>query len=195
MALFLARVTPWVLVVGGAVGTAAAFALVLDRLALLADPSYVPSCSLSPLLSCGSVLASPQAELLGFPNPLLGLAEFPVLVTTGVALLAGATLPRWYWWGLQAGVTAGLLLVAWLIGQSLYRIGALCPYCMVVWAVVITTFWYVTLHNLAEGRFPPPVTRRAAGAVRWHATLVTASVLVVGGLVLEQFWSYWTTLV
>ena len=29
------------------------------------------------------------------------------------------------------------MFVHWLIFQSLYRIGALCPYCMVVWAVTI----------------------------------------------------------
>jgi len=44
--------------------------------------------------------------------------------------------------------------VHWLIFQSLYRIGALCPYCMVVWVVTITVFWNVTLHNLTREHLP-----------------------------------------
>jgi hypothetical protein len=43
---FLARATAWVLTIGGLVGTAAAFALILDRIALLKDPAFVPSCSI-----------------------------------------------------------------------------------------------------------------------------------------------------
>ncbi len=39
--------------------------------------------------------------------------------------------------GLAAGTLLGTVFVHWLIFQSLYRIGALCPYCMVVWAVTI----------------------------------------------------------
>ena len=46
-------------------------------------------------------------------------------------------LPRWYWAGLATGTLLGVAFVHWLIFQSLYRIGALCPYCMVVWAVTI----------------------------------------------------------
>jgi hypothetical protein len=55
--------------------------------------------------------------------------------------LAGVTLPRWVWLSLQAGAVFGLLFGHWLIFQSLYEIGALCPYCMVVWVVMITVFW------------------------------------------------------
>ena len=43
-----------------------------------------------------------------------------------------------------------MVFVHWLIYQSVFVIGALCPYCMVVWAVTIPTFFYVTVHNLAR---------------------------------------------
>lgn len=39
----------------------------------------------------------------------------------------------------------------WLIGQCLYVIGALCPWCVVVWAVMIPLFWYVTRHLAKPG--------------------------------------------
>ena len=40
----------------------------------------------------------------------------------------------------------GVLFVHWLIGQSLYELNNICPYCAVVWAatialLVLTRFW------------------------------------------------------
>lgn len=63
-----------------------------------------------------------------------------VVAATGAAALAGARMRGSYRAGLQAGVVFGAGFVHWLIGQSLYAIGALCPYCMVVWAVTMPIF-------------------------------------------------------
>lgn len=185
LAAFLTRTCGWVLALGGAIGTAAAFALMVDRIALLKDPAFVPSCSISPLLSCGSVMTSPQAELFGFPNPLIGLVAFPVVATVGVLALGGGTVPRWVWLGLQAGSVAGLVFVHWLIAQSLYAIGTLCPYCMIVWVVTITVFWYVTLHNLTAGRLPMP--RGGRRLATYHGALLTSWFLAILALVAARF--------
>lgn len=75
--------------------------------------------------------------MLGFPNPLMGIVAFTVVVVTGVLAVAKVPLPRWYWTALAVGTLAGAGFVHWLIFQSLYRIGALCPYCMVVWAATM----------------------------------------------------------
>lgn len=186
-----------ILVGGGAVGLVAAFVLLLEKIELLKDASYTPSCSLNPILNCGSVMVTDQAEVFGFPNPLLGIAAFPVVLATGAALLAGARLARWYWAGLQVGVTLGLGFVLWLMFQSLYRIGALCPYCMVVWAVVLPVFWYVTLRNAGAGLFGAEVAgARVVRTLReWHLFALTLAVLLVLVLIIEQFWYYWKTLV
>ena len=60
------RTLGWLLLVGGLLGLAAAFVLAVEKYALLADPAYVPTCSLNPVLSCGSVMSSLQAEVFGF---------------------------------------------------------------------------------------------------------------------------------
>ncbi|MBU2695857.1 vitamin K epoxide reductase family protein [Pimelobacter sp. 30-1] len=186
-----------ILVGGGALGFVTAFVLLLEKIELLKDAGYTPSCSLNPILNCGSVMVTDQAEVFGFPNPLLGIAAFPVVVATGAALLAGARLARWYWAGLQVGVTLGLGFVLWLMFQSLYRIGALCPYCMVVWAVVLPIFWYVTLRNAGAGLFGAKVAgARVVRTLReWHLFALTLAVLLVLVLIIEQFWYYWKTLV
>ncbi|MGQ0843379.1 MAG: vitamin K epoxide reductase family protein [Sporichthyaceae bacterium] len=187
----------WLLLAGGLIGFAAAFTLMVEKIALLKDPGYSPSCSLNPVLNCGSIMKTDQAEVFGFPNPLIGVAAFPVLAATGAALLAGARFARWYWIGLQTGVTLAAGFVGWLIFQSLYRIGALCPYCMVVWALVLPIFVFVTARNAEVGvlgsRLALSRTVRAIAA--WRLTIVTAAVLVVVALIAEQFWYYWRTLV
>lgn len=186
----------WLLLVGGLVGLAASFVLAVEKYALLADPTYVPTCSLNPVLSCGSVMASAQAEAFGFPNPLLGVAGFPVVAGVGAALLAGARPAPWFWGGLQVGVTGGAVFVHWLIFNSLYRIGALCPYCMAVWAVTVPIFWYVTLRNLDQmaARLPRRLASVAGTTQRFHGVFLTAWFLLITIAVLEEFWLYWSTL-
>lgn len=184
------------LVVGGAIGFAAAVTLLIEKIALLEDPNYVPSCSINPILSCGSVMRTAQAEAFGFPNPIIGVAGFAVVVTTGVAVLAGATLRRWYWLGLQAGTTFAVGFVHWLAFQSVYRIDALCPYCMVVWAVTIPLFWYTMLHNIDAGHLPVPRWLRPASGIgrRYHGTVLTVWFLIIAVAIAERFWDYWSTL-
>ena len=183
----LERHLPWLLLIGGAIGFVASFTLLVEKIALLKDPSYVPTCSINPILSCGSIMSTDQAELFGFPNPILGVAGFAVVVTAGVALVGGTQFPAWFWWGLQGGVTAGAVLVHWLIFQSLYRIGALCPYCMVVWAVTIPLLWYVSLRNLGGRGIPSRLGE-------YHGVVLTAWFLVIAGLITKRFWDYWSTL-
>ena len=184
------------LTIGGGLALLAAAVLLVEKIAIIEDPAYVPTCSINPILSCGSVMTTPQAEAFGFPNPIIGVAGFPVVVTTGVVLLGGATLRRGYWLGLQAGVTFAVGFVHWLMFQSLYRIDALCPYCMVVWAVVIPLFLYVTLRNLRTGDVPTPrpLVPAVAKADEYRGVVLTAWYLLIIAAIAQRFWDYWETL-
>jgi uncharacterized membrane protein len=182
------------LMVAGAVGFLASFVLAVERIAQLENPDYVPTCSFNPILSCGSVMQSWQAEAFGFPNPLIGIAAFAVVTTIGVVLLTGATLPRWFWLGLETGALFGVVIVHWLIVASFYSIGALCPYCMIVWVVTIPIFWYVTVHNVQAGHLPAHDGVRRF-AVRNRGLVLAAWYLAVTGLVLVRFWDYWSSLI
>ena len=142
------------LVLTGAVAWIASGILVLERLALYKNPDYVTSCDFNPWVSCGTIMKSSQAALLGFPNPFLGIVGFGIVITIGMALLAGAKFARWYWLGLQAGVTLALVFCIWLWSQALYEINALCLYCMVVWAMMIPMFMFTTARNIAHGVLP-----------------------------------------
>lgn len=181
----------WVLI-AGVVGLAAALTLTIEKIEILINPDYVPSCSINPVLSCGSVMITPQASLFGFPNPLIGIVSFTVVLITGVLALSKVTLPRWYWAGLALGTLLGTVFVHWLIFQSLYRIGALCPYCMVVWAVTIPLLVVATSLALQAQRSGIVVVRTIH---TWRWSLVALWFTGVVLLILERFWNYWSTLV
>lgn len=180
----------WVLI-AGTLGEIAAFVLSVEKIRQLQSPSYVPSCSINPVLSCGSVMLTEQASAFGFPNPLLGIGAFSVVIVTGVLAFAGIRLPRWYWSGLAAGTLLGVVFIGWLIFQSLYRIGALCPYCMVVW--VVTTALLVVIAPIALRPLAGNAVFDLLYQWRWplYALLVTA----VSLMILDRFWSYWSTLI
>jgi uncharacterized membrane protein len=185
--------TLWVLI-AGVVGLAAAVTLTIEKIKLLENPAYVPSCSINPVLSCGSVMVTPQAAAFGFPNPLIGIVAFSVVVVSGVLAIAKVPLPRWYWAGLAVGTTLGVVFIHWLIYQSLYTIGALCPYCMVVWAVTIPLLVVVASIALA------PKAGAAGNAVarsihQWRWSLVALWFTALILLILVRFWDYWSTLV
>jgi uncharacterized membrane protein len=179
-----------VLLIAGAVGTIAAFALMVERIRLLENPFYVPSCSLSKVLACTAVMQSEQASAFGFPNPLLGLVGFSLVTATGLSVLAGARLANWYWVALCGGLGAAVVFVHWLIFQTLYRIGALCPYCMAVWAAAILGFWYVALQVMRLFSAPDP-PRVLAQLQRNHLVVPTVWLFMIAALAYERFWAPW----
>lgn len=170
----------------GAIGWIAAAVLVLERLALYEDPGRTTSCDINPWISCGKTMATWQSEVFGFPNPLIGIVAFAVVIATGTVLLSGARPGRWYWIGLQAGTTLGFAFVVWLWSQALFRLYVLCPYCMVVWAAMIPLFILLTIRNLVHGVIPAPpgLARAAAG---WAGTIVAIVYVAVAGSVFMRF--------
>ena len=172
-------------------GFSASFTLLVEKIALLNDPSYVPTCSINPILSCGSIMQSAQSEAFGFPNPIIGVAGFAIVVTTGMALLAGADFRPWFWRGMLIGTFGGVIFVHWLIFQTLYRIGVLCPYCMVVWTVTIPLFWYTIRRGI---RNIPGGGRVGSVLSEYHGVVLTTWYLLIAGLVVERFWDYWSSL-
>jgi uncharacterized membrane protein len=180
----------WWVLIAGVIGLIASATLTVEKIDLLLNPAYVPSCNINPIVSCGSVMVTPQASLLGFPNPLLGLVGFTVVVVTGVLAVAKVSLPQWYWVGLTVGVLVGSAFVHWLIFQSLYRIGALCPYCMVVWVVTISLL--VVVASIAFG---PAVESGAAQVLyQWRWSIAALWFTAVFLLIMVRFWDYWSTL-
>lgn len=157
------------LIIAGTIGWIAAFSLTVEKFHLLENPGSSASCDFSLLVQCGANLDSAQGAVFGFPNPILGLAGWVAPIAVGVAVLAGARFARWFWWLFWAGTAFAFGFVLWLIGQSVFALGTLCPWCMVTWVVTIPTFYAVTVHLLRSGIAPVPerARRTAAAAMAW----------------------------
>ncbi|MEU4998872.1 vitamin K epoxide reductase family protein [Streptomyces sp. NPDC021622] len=150
------RALALLLVITGAAGLLASWVITIDKFELLKDPNFTPGCSINPIVACGSIMKSEQAEAFGFPNPMLGLVTYAIIIGVGMSLLAGARFPRWYWLTMNAGMLFGVGFCTWLMIQSLYEINALCLWCCLAWVATLLMFWYVTSFNVRKGFLPAP---------------------------------------
>jgi len=183
---------PYILIITGVIGIASSFFLSVDKFKILQNPAYKPSCNLNPILACGDVLKTHQGSAFGFPNPFIGLAAFAVFVTIGMGMLAGAKYKKWFHQGLQLGTILGLAFISWLFYQSLYKIHALCPWCMAVWAIVIISFWYTLLFNIDHGFIKLPKNLKAyyPKVRKVHLEIIIIFFLVLTLFILNHFWYY-----
>lgn len=171
------------LTIGGAIGLFSAAILIIEKVNYLQDLADgkppKTSCDLNPIVGCGNVINTDQASAFGFPNPIIGVASFAIVVVIGVLVLAGVKLPTFVWAGMQAGVIFGIAFVTWLQYQSIYEIHGLCPYCMVVWTITIPIFIWVTARNLRAYAPNNPVSRFVGDwtlliNILWYVAVISA---------------------
>ncbi|MCA9301010.1 vitamin K epoxide reductase family protein [Candidatus Saccharibacteria bacterium] len=189
------QVFPWVLVVGGIIGLLASSILTIEKMHVLANPDYQPSCSMSPVVACSPVMNSWQASTFKFPNMFIGLAGFAMVWAVGMMLFAGAKdLKKWFWWCFQAGTLFGAFFITWLQIASLYDIQKLCIYCMAVWAVTVPIFWTTTAYNLQEKNMSLPkkisdfLSNNSGKMIALHYLLVIL-------LIFFEFKEYWYSII
>lgn len=169
------------LVIAGVIGWIAAFALTVEKFHAYANPGDAASCDFSVIVQCTANLDSPQGSAFGFPNPILGLTGWVAPIVVGMAILAGARFARWFWWAFFAGIVFAFGFVCWLIGQSIFVLGTLCPWCMVTWLVTIPTFFAVAVHLVRSGVVSDSPRVRAVGAAlsSWVPLMALVSYAVV----------------
>ncbi len=178
-------------IIAGAVGWFASWELLTEYIKTLAQPGYVPNCAVSLLVTCGPNMGSWQGSVLGFSNTIIGVSAFMAPIIVGVALLAGARFAPWFWRLYQLGLLAGFVFVCWLFSQSVYSIGTLCPWCMVVWSATIPLWWFSAFAPDAQGLIPGSDARRRGfqQAQSWAWVLVLVTVLIIAFLAqLELDW-------
>ncbi len=192
----LARWLPVVYLIAATIGLAASLVLTYDKLHYLKDPSYVPSCNINPIISCGSVMKTEQASLLGLPNTVFGIAGFSILLFMGLALVTGTKLHKRLWQAVNAAVLAGFIFFVYLFFEGVYRINAICPYCFAVWLIMPPVLLYTTLYNLEAGNLKLGLgANTKASLMRWHWEILTSWYIIFFGILLTHFWYYFKTLI
>lgn len=169
----------------------ASFVLSVDAIILAADPHAALACNINAVISCGTVGASWQASLFGFPNAFLGLIAEPVVITIAVASLGGVRFPRWFMLSAQVVYTLGLVFAYWLFFQAYFVIGALCPWCLLITLSTTLVFTSLTHVNIRDGNLylPQGASRVASGFVRadLDALLVAVWLLGIAAMVVTKY--------
>ena len=175
----------------GLIGLYASFQLLTEYIKTLATPEYVPNCAISILVTCGPNMDSWQGSLFGFSNTIVGVGAFVVPIVIGVALLAGARFDAWFWWGYLTGLFGGFIFICWLAYQSIFVLGTLCPWCMVVWVVMIPLWWVSAFRVPAAADTGLGVTAQRSFRVlsSWSWVVVLVTYLIIAAV--AQFQLNW----
>lgn len=130
-------------------GFAASFILTIDKFKVLKDAGFTPSCNINETLNCKSVMLSKQAEVFGFPNSIIGIGAFAMMLVIAVLLFWNVVLPKLFLQIATFGTVLAAIFCHWLAYQTTFVIGALCPYCMVAWVATLLVL-SVLLRELVE---------------------------------------------
>jgi uncharacterized membrane protein len=175
----------------GLVALTAAFVLTLEKFHLYENPDAVLSCSINVVLNCSTVMQTWQSHVFGFPNMIIGLMAFSVVVTVAVVGLAGAKLPRWFLIAANLGFLLGMIFSYWLFFQSVYVIQVLCPWCLLVTTATTVIFSTMLHYNLKHNTFQ--LAKKANERVQrfleagYHQMIVLAWLALMVALVFIKF--------
>lgn len=138
------------MLVGALLSLLASFVLSNDAIVIAKDANAALSCSVNVIINCATVAKHPTSELFGFPNSFLGLIAEPVVITVAIAGLAGIRFPRKFMFAAQIGYTLGFIFALFLFAISMFVIGALCPWCLLVTASTTFVWFSITRYNIRE---------------------------------------------
>lgn len=136
------------MLIGAVLSLSAAFVLSVESIEIAKNPHAQLSCSVNLIVNCATVAAHPTATMFGFPNSFLGLITEPVVVTVAIAGLVGIAFPRKFMFAAQIFYTLGFLFALYLLYISMFVIGALCPWCLLVTLTTIMVWFAITRYNL-----------------------------------------------
>ena len=141
------------MLVFGIIGLVVSFILTIEKFHLLQNPDALLSCSINIVLNCSTVMQTWQSSVFGFPNMLIGLMGYPVVIAVAIAGLIGVKFPRQFLIAANICYLLGALFAYWLFFQSVYAIEVLCPWCLVITFATTILLATITHYNLRENTF------------------------------------------
>ena len=176
-----------------AVGISAAVVLSIEKIELLTEPSHVASCSLSPVVACSPIIASPQASAFGFANSFIGIFGFTAVFAAAMTIAAGASKLHKVWWRtLLGGITFAAGFCVWLFYQGVFDIGKLCLYCMLVWLIAFALLWLVAAYCI-ENKYVN-LGLRLNKLLKYKYELIVFTYTAIFMLLFYRWSDYWLSL-
>lgn len=185
------------LLVCGLIGLTASMALTYEKLEVLKDPSYIPACSINPIVSCNSAMSSPQSEFMGIPVSIIGLIAFTALITVSVLLISGAKLSKEIWAMIVGTALAGLAIILYLIAESIFSLRSICPWCFTLWISVPLIFLGACAgYRLQSQSKKLSIVEKSVSYIGTNA--LTAAIywyILLFFTLLIAFWDFWVSLI
>ncbi len=115
----------------GVIGTfVSAKLLTLEFHSLKSTISVFSVCTINSLFDCSSVASSKYSEIFGFPNMVLGLIYYPVIITFFGLLLFKEKISRNMLLLMLLPIFGGLFFSFYLLHISLFILFKICIYCL-----------------------------------------------------------------
>ena len=172
------RKTYLAMLISSTLSLIASLVLAIDAWKLAGNPNSKFACDINAVVSCGKVAKAWQSNLLGFPNPFIGLMTEPVVITVAIAGLSLVTFPKLFMRVAHVVYGLGLVFALWLLSQSFVVIKAFCPWCLLVTVSTVTVFSTITrvvlmenTWNLSEANYAKVVNFLERG---WGKVIYTA---------------------
>ena len=126
-----------ILTIGAGVGLLASFGQMLEKITLLKNSDAVLSCNLNSVFNCSNVLNAWQSSVFGFPNTLLCIVFFSVILSAGLIGWTGSAINAKLRFFLQFLALFFAGFGFWYFWQSIFAVGVLCIYCVFCYGGVL----------------------------------------------------------
>jgi uncharacterized membrane protein len=119
-----------IITIGAAIGLVASFMQIIEKLMLLENKNATLVCNISSVFNCSSVLHAWQSSVFGFPNSLICIIFFSLVMTVGLVGVTGGEVMRNMRLTVHALMVGMLGFALWFLFQSMFVIGAVCILCL-----------------------------------------------------------------
>lgn len=137
----------WWMTGASAIGLAAAFWQLMEKLAILKNKDIALSCNLNDVFSCANVLNAQQSSVFGPPNSVIGIIMFSFFLSIGIVGLTGSKLAKKLALAVQGLALFMLGFTLWFLFQSTYRIQSICIFCLFIGTAVLIINGVMLRHN------------------------------------------------
>ena len=121
----------------GIVGFVASFLQMIEKVALLKSPGSPLICDINPIFSCSNVLNVWQSSVFGFPNALMCISFFMMMITIGLVGWTGGTINKNLRLVMQGFALFFVGFGFWYLWQGIFVVGSLCIFCLFCYAAVL----------------------------------------------------------
>lgn len=137
------------------IGFLASFMQMIEKVTLLSNPQADLVCNINPIFSCTNILNAWQSSVFGFPNSLMCIAFFAIMLAVGLVGWTGGTISKNLRLVFQGIALFFIGFGFWYLWQSIFVVGSLCIFCIFCYSGVlaISYAWLrINQHDLPIGK-------------------------------------------